>query len=448
MYARIRPALGDGTSSLIGLTGLRNVLRLCSNLVLTRLLVPEAFGVMAILISVMFILNMVTDLGFRSYVTIHKTADDDVLKTVWTVRFLRNIILGLVMLLGAGAFAQLYANPEIAPAIMVMAAIFFLEGVTSLAFETGQRERRVLRISVVEFTKFLTTVTVTLIAAYFLRNYWAAVIGYFAGVIFFLFASYVLMPFRPIGFRLDREHIADLWRFSRYIIPSSMIMVVLMQADKILIANLFSLAELGKYMLAFTMTQAVNQIISSYNERVFFPLMTQTEREDPARAGRVFYHSRLRVTLLLAFGIGGLIGGGSLAAQILFNDNYLGTGLYLSILAMGSLSALVAQPVLRALLAKGYVRINLIANVMKLVWLAIALPVAYHFWGALGVIIVFALAEAAIIPYLWRRQMQHGLFDFRYEALILAAAGAGVLIGYAADRAAGALIALGVLPQF
>ena len=37
---------------------------------------------------------------------------------------------------------------------------------------------------------------------------------------------------------------------------------------------------------------------------------------------------------------------------------------------------------------------------------------------------------------------------FRYEALILAAAGAGALIGYAADLAAGVLIALGVLPQF
>lgn len=448
VYARIRPALGDGTSSLIGLTGLRSVLRLCSNLILTRLLAPEAFGVMAILVSVMFILNMLTDLGFRAYVTRHETADDELLQTVWTIRFLRNLVLGLVMLLGAGAFAQLYANPEIAPAIMVMAAIFFLEAVASLALETGQRERRVLRISVVEFGKFLITAVITLIAAFFLRNYWAAVIGYFAGAFFLVYASYALIPSRPIGFRLNRDHISDLWRFSKYIMPSSMIMVILMQADKILVANLFSLAELGMYMLAFTITQAVNQIISSYNERVFFPLMAQTEREDPARARRVFYQSRLRLTLFLAFAIGGLIGGGSLAAQILFNDLYLGTGLYLSILAMGSLSALVARPGLRALLAKGYTRVNLVANILKLVWLVIALPVAYHFWGALGAITAFALAEAAVIPYVWRRQMQYGLFDFRYEALILAAAGAGALIGYAAYRAAGALIALGVLPQF
>lgn len=448
VYARIRPAFGDGTSSLIGLSGLRSVLRLGSNLILTRLLAPEAFGVMAILMSVMYILTMLTDLGFKAYVTRHENANDELLKTVWTVRFLRNILLSSVMLLGAGAFAHLYANPEVAPAIMVMAAIFSIESVASLAFETGQRERRVLRISFVEFGKFLITSIVTLIAAVFLRNYWAVVVGMFAGSFYLVFASYVLIPSRPVGFRLNRDDLVDLWRFSKYVIPSSMITIVLMQADKILVANLFPLAELGKYMLAVTITQAVTVVIVSYTNRVFFPLMAQTEREDPASAGRVFYDSRLRLTLFLAFAIGGLIGGGPLAAQILFNDNYLGTGLYLSILAVGCLSALIARPALSGLVAKGYIRTNLIVSILKLIWLMVAVPAAYHFWGAIGIIIAFALAEAAILPYLWRRQMQYGLFDFRFEALIFAAAGAGALIGYAAYRAAGALIALGVLPQF
>ena len=448
VYARIRPALGDGTSSLIGLNGLRAVLRLFSNLILTRLLAPEAFGVVGILISIMYILNMLTDLALRAYVTRHETADDELLETIWTVRFLRNILLGSAMFLGADVFARLYASPDIAPAIRVMAGVFFIESVASLAFETGQRERRVLRISFVEFGHFLTVSLTTLVAAYFLRTYWAAVIGIFAGSMYLVFASYALIPSRPIGFRLNRDHLIDLWRFSRYIMPSSMITLILMQADKLLVANFFPLAELGKYMLAFTITQVVGKVVMDYNARVFFPLMAQTEREDPASAPRVFYRSRLRLTLLMAFGIGGLIGGGPLAAQILYNELYIGTGLYLSILSMGCLGWLITLPAMQALVAKGFVRVTLVANILKLVWLAVCVPLAYHFWGAIGVIIVFALAEAAVIPYLWRRQMQHGIFDIRCEALILAAAGVGAAIGYAAHRAANALIAMGVLPQF
>jgi len=448
VYARIRPALGDGTSSLIGLNGLRAVLRLFSNLILTRLLAPEAFGVVAILISVMYVLNMLTDLGFRAYVTRHETADDELLKTVWTVRFLRNALLGAVMFLGADLFAAAYNNPEVALAMRVIACSFFIEALMSLAFETGQRERRVLRISFVDFGHFLTISITTLIAAYVLRNYWGAVIGIMAGSVYLVFASYVLIPHRPVGFSLNRAHLADLWRFSRYIVPSSMISIVLMQADKILVANFFPLAELGKYMLAVTITQVGKKLVMEYHGRVFFPLMAQTERDDPANAKRVFYRSRLRFAALLAFGIGGLIGGGELATRILFNDLYIGTGLYLSIVSLGLLGALFVAPAMHALVAKGHVRVNLIANVLKLVWLAVATPVAYQIWGTVGIITAFAFAEIAVVPYLWRRQIQLGIFDFRYEGVLLGAAGLGALIGYAAYRIATALVAAGFLPHF
>lgn len=239
VYTRIRPALGDGTSSLLGLNGLRMVLRLGSSLILTRLLAPESYGVAAILISLLFILTMLTDLGAKPFITRHETAHDELLQTVWTVRFLRGIFLTAVMFLGADMFAQLYANPDVALAIKVMAATFFLGGLSSLSFETGQRERRVLRISFLEFAIFLTTSVSTLIAAYFLRNYWAVVIGYFIAAFVRIWMSYALIPFRPVRFRLERDHLIELWKFSRYIVPSSLILVVLMQADKVLVANFF-----------------------------------------------------------------------------------------------------------------------------------------------------------------------------------------------------------------
>lgn len=448
VFARVRPAFGDGTSSLIGLSGLRTILRLGSSLILTRLLVPEAYGVVAILAAIIYILNMLSDLGLAAFITRHKTADDKLLETVWTVRFLRNIVLGAVMFFGADIFAQLYANPDIALAIRVMASIFLIGAFSSLAFETGQRERRVLRISFIEFGQFLIITSVTLVAAYYLRTYWASVIGIIAGAFYLALASYFLIPARPVRFRLDRDHLIDLWRFSRYIIPSSMISIVLMQADKFLVANFFPLAELGKYMLAATITQAVTTLIVDYNMRVFFPLMSQLERDDPSGVLQAFYDSRMRLTLLLAFGIGGLIGGGTLVVQILFNDLYLTAGLYLSIVSLACLGRLITQPAIQALVAKGYVRIVLIANLWRLVWLAVSTPVAYHFSGPLGIVVAIALTEASIIPYLWWRQQGQGIFNLAKEVMILGAAGVGVLIGYAAYRASDALIALGYLPKF
>ena len=448
VFARIRPALGDGTSSLIGLHGLTAFLRLGSNLVLTRLVAPEAFGVIAIVTSILYVLTMFVDFGMGSFITRHKTADDKLLETVWTVRFIRNVFLACLIFLGADQFAAIYANPEVADAIRVSAVLVLLSAVEPLSYATAQRERRVLRLSYIEFARFLIATGVTLVAAYFLRNYWAVLIGMISGACFSVFASYCLIPHRPVRIRLNRDHIVDLWHFSKFILPSSLISIVLMQADKFLVANFFPLAELGKYMLAVMIIRAIDQLIARYCTRVFFPLIAQLEREEPSRVAVMFYESRRRLTLLLAFGIGGLIGGAQLVVQILFNDLYLGAAFYLSLVGLGCLARLITQPALKALLAKGFVRTTLLANLLRLLWLVTFGPIAYFVWGPVGVIIAVALMEASIIPYLWWRQTRHNIFNISQEALMLAVAAAGALIGYVSNQAAQALIELGYLPQF
>lgn len=448
VFARVRPALGDGTSSLIVLHGLTAFLRLGSNLVLTRLVAPEAFGVIAIVTSVLYVLTMMMDFGIGSFITRHKTADDRLLETVWTVRFIRNVFLAILIFLGADEFAALYANPEVADAIRVSALLVLLSAVEPLSYATAQRERRVLRLSFIEFARFLITTGVTLIAAYYLRNYWAILIGMMSGACFSLIATYRLIPHRPIKARLNRAHILDLWHFSKYILPSSLISIVLMQADKFLVANFFPLDELGKYMLALMIARAINQLVSQYHVRVFFPLIAQLEREEPSRVSVMFYESRRRLTLLLAFGVGGLIGGAQLVVQVLFNDLYLGAGFYLSLVGIGCLARLITQPALQALLAKGFVRTTLVSNLLRLAWLIAFGPAAYFVWGPVGVIIAVALMEAAIVPYLWWRQTRHDIFSISQEALMLTVAAVGALIGYAAYRASQMLIELGYLPQF
>ena len=69
----------------------------------------------------MFILNMFTDFGFKAYVTRHETADDELLQTVWTSRFLRNLVLGLVMVLGAAIapYFPPFQPPRAEPAVRV-----------------------------------------------------------------------------------------------------------------------------------------------------------------------------------------------------------------------------------------------------------------------------------------------------------------------------------------
>jgi O-antigen/teichoic acid export membrane protein len=79
--------------------GASQAMRLASNLVLTRLLFPEAFGMMA-LVSVFIVgLTMFSDVGVGPSILQHRRGDDrDFLNTAWTVQVIRGGILWIMTL--------------------------------------------------------------------------------------------------------------------------------------------------------------------------------------------------------------------------------------------------------------------------------------------------------------------------------------------------------------
>ena len=76
--------------------GGHNILRLGSNLILTRILFPEAFGLMALVQVVLAGTEMFSDFGIRGSIVQSSRGDDPVfLNTAWTVQIGRGVLLGL-----------------------------------------------------------------------------------------------------------------------------------------------------------------------------------------------------------------------------------------------------------------------------------------------------------------------------------------------------------------
>src|SRR5262245_53429100 len=85
--------LRAGTWSLAG-HGLSQAIRFGSNLLMTRLLVPDMFGVMAIASILAMCLALFSDLGLRQNIIQSKRGSDSAfLNTAWMVQILRGIVL-------------------------------------------------------------------------------------------------------------------------------------------------------------------------------------------------------------------------------------------------------------------------------------------------------------------------------------------------------------------
>ena len=448
LRARIRPALGDGSQVLVASHVLQMVLRMASSLIVTRLLVPEAYGVVAIVTSITYILTLISDMGLRAYIVRHENAGVEAIQTVWSVRLIRNTVLFAIMFFGAPIFAEAYKAPDITLAIRVCAFPFLIEGATSLANNLNERSRRVVKLTVFDFSKFLVMTLTTIIAAFFLRSYWAVVISTYAGALYLMVASYTIFKGPPIRFRLQAEHVRDLWKFWRIVVPASIITIIMTQSNTVVMARFFPREEVGKFMIASTLSGAVYVLTNEYVMRVFYPHFAELNRKSNEAARAFYYAGKRNIALFFAFGIGGLIGGGELLIRILYNQDYLGAGTYLSMLCLIPLAQLFGFPGEQAIIAKGFVRVSLIANILRLGWIIVAAPAAYLLSGPLALVLVMCLAQAAALPYIWWKLKGYGLLRGREEALILLVACVGAAVGYGCHAASEALIAAGVLPNF
>ena len=97
----------------VGGFGLGHALRLASNLILTRLLFPEAFGLMALVTIFMIGLEMFTDLGIVTSIIQNKRGEEaDFLNTAWTIKVIRGIVIFICIYLIAGPVAWFYEEPQ------------------------------------------------------------------------------------------------------------------------------------------------------------------------------------------------------------------------------------------------------------------------------------------------------------------------------------------------
>ena len=97
--------------TLIGI-GASRLLSLVNNLILTRLLFPEAFGLMTYVSVIILGVQLFSDIGVRASVLTNERGDDpEFLNTAWVLQILRGAALWLVILLLAWPMSRFYGEP-------------------------------------------------------------------------------------------------------------------------------------------------------------------------------------------------------------------------------------------------------------------------------------------------------------------------------------------------
>lgn len=442
--ARLIAVVRGGTASVVVNSVFTNVLRIVSSMTLTRLLSSEAFGAVGVVMSVSLILAMLSDVGLYPFIVRHQQAGERrFLDEVWTLRLVRSAVLTLLMAAAAWPAAIFMGKPELAPILLVYSLSFLIEGFSSLAFATAVREQRLWRLTMLESLTATIQLAISITIALVFRSTWSLVLAMLASGVVRTILSYLLFPGagrRPV---VSRSRADELWQFSRFIAVSSFLSLLILQADKLVLARLMPLAVYGHYVIAATLATAPIPLAWSYSQRVLYPAYAEAARAGGDALTRVFYAKRRWAVLGFTTAAGLLVGSASLVVRLLYDPRYVDVGPLLSLLSISTMFYLANHAADEALIASGRPRWTLYGNIVRVTWLGgggtLALIQGDPYW----LVAVVGFVEVVAAGAYWIGLRRIGVLRVGEELLGFAVAGVGVGLGWTAARTAAAVWPIG-----
>lgn len=423
--------LRSRSSILIGSNGISLVTRIISTIILTRLLDSSAFGAIGLIMTFSFVLSMITDLGFYQFVVrSEKIKNPEFLDRVWTVRFCRDLVLAIVMVLMSGSIASYVRVPELQLAFAISALTVILDGACSMAFATAAHSQKIGMLSLLDLICSVVTTIVSIVMAIYMRSYWAIIIGILVGSLLKTILSYSMFPGSSRRFVFDPNTFREVWQFGRFIMPSSVITLIINQSDKIVLARVFDIKTFGLYSIASNLAIAPLSLMNSYTARILYPAFASGFQTHPTMMKDLFYKVGFLVRALFMFVAGGSITGAPIVIASLYDNRYIDASSFLSVLLITSVVNFIITTENELLVAMGKVRLPLYFNMLRLVVLILVGPLLFWKYNAIG--LVWSFAIAGIITQLAMSIKMHslGLFRLRSEFTLWSSGGLGMFVGY------------------
>jgi O-antigen/teichoic acid export membrane protein len=429
-----------GSSALALSTVISNLMRIVSTVCLTRLLSPDVYGITGLILSVFYMINMVSDIGLQAYVVRHHQSDEpDFLSAVFTIHAVRGVILAAIAALLAWPLSLLVAKPELALPLAVGSLVFVIDGQVSLHQFRALRDGRVPRVTLIDLIGAFFQIASAIVLAFLLRNIWAIIASMIIGSVARTWAGYALFPGSSHKFRRDREVAADLWKFSRVIAVSSALTLVLTQVDKLAMARILSLSQFGTYVIASSLAGAPQVFGFNYANSIVYPAAAEAWREGGSIPD-AYYRCWGRFFYLYAFAGGVLIGIAELLIRFLYDPRYLPAALYLSILAVSTTMIMVNRSMEAVQIATGKQRVTIEFNIIRLIWLAAGGMLALAEVNAMILVLTIGLIELPVYAFsLFRMARLHQVRWLR-EASFFVTVGAGLGVGVMASFAGRLLV--------
>lgn len=400
-------------------------LRLASNLILARLLFPEAFGLMALVSMITAGLMLFSDVGIGPAIAQSKRGDDPAfLNTAWTIQVIRGFCLWGAACLLAWPASQLYDAPELASYLPIAAVSLILAGFNPTRIETANRHLLVGRLTVLELMDQFIGILCMIFLAWLTQSVIALVIGGVIGAAAKLLLTHVFLPGEANRFQWERASVRELIRFGKWIFLSTAFWFISSQGDKAILGRFLSLETLGIYNIGYYLASFPLLLGYTVAHKVMIPVYRELLPLEGAATSRKLRKLRVAVTVGMMGLLAVMACAGPWLVDVLYDDRYAQAGAMVVMIACALIPQVIGVTYDRAALAAGDSRRFFVFSGLRAVIQVAALLIGVTQFGLLGLLVAMGVATILIYPVVIWLARVHGVWDAAHDAVAAVAAAA------------------------
>jgi O-antigen/teichoic acid export membrane protein len=280
------------------------VLGFVRSLLLARLLLPEHFGVLALVFFFIGISNIFRRFGLDLAV-IHSPDDNEALRrTYFSLRTGLNCLVTGILVLAAPVIQHLY--PQVVQLENVLIAVSLITFVFGLGMIQKTIMRKGLAFRQLAITDVIASVVMTIVAPYVAWlgwGLWALVVERACDVFTrFIFYWGPFRQWRP-KFGWDRKAAKLFWRFGKALFVKKNVDTLLSKFDDFWIGSAIGQSPLGFYAKAYDFAGSPQRVFAEPLLKVFLPVFARLQN-DSERLSQAFFRCAYLVIRFVFFGAG------------------------------------------------------------------------------------------------------------------------------------------------
>jgi O-antigen/teichoic acid export membrane protein len=381
LKARAWKQVRDPSAALLGTQLVSIVLRLASNLVLARLLVPRDFGLLAITTLVATALAMLSETGaWVSIVRKAERVDRNWLDQLWTLCAVRGVILWMVALGITPIIASAYGEPQLLWLLPTANLWLVIQGLESLYPFVRNKDLKLGLSLKMQLVAQVVGSVFSIAGALIYPSPWALVGGLLAGAAASAIMSHIWarepLP-RP---HMTREFLKDQWKLASWLIVSTALGFFGGQIDRLLFPAWFGTNEFGIYSIALTLALFPLQLGQRWADSLYMPAIAKLSQARSAAADLQFRSLCRAVVIYAAVASALLAGVGTPFFHALYPARFAPAGGYIQVLAVTTYATFITYLHRRTFLYQGMTRLEASIEASRLLL----------FLAAVGAAILFA----------------------------------------------------------